>query len=355
MTQKENEFNNLINNNSQLLTSAADILQQIFENFSGLLEDISKLSFKNDVEQSSNIFEINQCKRKVSEYIHQANQSLHIEIPNLLEVVKESKQKIIEYEEIIKNYENDIEKLTERLKNAENKCTETKNLEQQNTYSAAMGSTLAKMLWKTSKSQGAIQTYIDTGTMHPFLNLSHNTIAGFQDTYHENLPAPETFEVSYLLSLLGIYTNIVAQSIGRDYVLTHEIGVLGVKRILSYFGEMKMPSAHLLKRLILMFLYNLSITNEGAKLIAESETGIDNILKCLSVEHGDEIQGIALSLLVSLVNELDSHNFQKQLFMKLSQNDNFQKLMICKDVSLVTLCRKLLEKLENNTCSLFDF
>jgi hypothetical protein len=182
-----------------------------------------------------------------------------------------------------------------------------------------MGSTLAKMLWKTSKSEDVIQTYIDTGTLEPFLNLVNNTIGGFQATYHDDIPPPETHETNFMLSLLGIFTNVVAQQIGREFVLESEVGESCVLKILSYLGEMRMPVAQLLKRLVLMFLYNLSITRQGAEIISQNDKGIDNILKCLDETHSAEIQLITLSLVTSLVTEFESTRFCSKMKRKVSR------------------------------------
>lgn len=186
-----------------------------------------------------------------------------------------------------------------------------------------MGATLAKMLWKTSKSQEVILTYIETGTLNQFLNVANVTLMSFIDTYREELPASETYEVNFILSLLGIYTNVAAQRDGRNFVLERENGVEFVKKVLLWLGELKMPNAQLLKRLILMLLYNLSITKSGAMLIEISDNGIENIMKCFDSSHTIEIQSIAISLMTSLLNELPTVEFCERVTQNVSFIENY--------------------------------
>lgn len=188
----------------------------------------------------------------------------------------------------------------------------------QSSYSAAMGSVLCTMLWKTSKSEDVINTYIETGTLSQFLNLANTTLKSFRETYEGQLPIPETFEFKFIISLFGIAVNILAQRIGRNYVLERESGVEFIKSTLQYLGEIEMPDGQLLKRLILMMIYNVSITNRGALLIEVCENSIESILKCFNSLHTVEIQSVALSIMTSLLNELPTPEFCENVIKKVS-------------------------------------
>lgn len=183
-------------------------------------------------------------------------------------------------------------------------------LNHQSSYSVAMGSVLGTMLWKTSKSQEVIETFIEAGLLNQFLNISNNTLVAFRTTYKTELPIAESNEHKFIFAIFGIFINIVAQRVGRDFVLERENGVEFVKDSIKYLGEITtMPSGHLLKRLILMMLYNLSITKKGALLIQVAENGVESILKCQDVNHSTEIQLLSLTLMTTLLNELPTQEF----------------------------------------------
>lgn len=181
-----------------------------------------------------------------------------------------------------------------------------------------MGSVLGTMLWKTSKTQEVIETFIETNLLNQFLNLANNTLYSFRSTYKNELPIPESNEHQYIFSIFGIYINIVAQKVGRDFVLDRENGVEFVKDSLKYLGEINMPSGQMLKRLILMMLYNLSITRRGALLIEIAENGIESILKCQDEYHSPEIQLLSLTLMTTLLTELPSPDFSEKVYNSVS-------------------------------------
>lgn len=87
-------------------------------------------------------------------------------------------------------------------------------------YTAAMGSTMGTMLWKTSKTEEIIQTFIDTvrpsllilslstdlflqGTIQEFIIMSNITLNSFMDSFKENLPNCESYEYKFILSVIG--------------------------------------------------------------------------------------------------------------------------------------------------------
>lgn len=186
----------------------------------------------------------------------------------------------------------------------------------QSSYSAAMGSVLGTMLWKTSKTQEVIETYIQTGTLNQFINMANNTLKSFKETYTHELPIPETHEFKFLLSIFGISINVVAQRIGRDFVLERENGLSFIKSAIEYLGEIPLPSGNLIKRLLLMLIYNISITKRGAKFIQVTEMGIDNILKCYNENHSIDVQSLAITLMTSLLAEIPTQEFCEKVMDK---------------------------------------
>lgn len=89
-----------------------------------------------------------------------------------------------------------------------------------------------------------------------------------------------------------------------------------INGILEYIDRIKMPEGRLLKRMCLIFLYNMSICKRGAIFIQTSQNGIANILKCFAPCNTSEIQSLSISLMISLMNEIWTQEFGQQV-MKL--------------------------------------
>lgn len=185
-------------------------------------------------------------------------------------------------------------------------------------YSAATGAVLSKMVWKTSKSRESIQTYIDTGTLNHFLNLANRTITSFGEVYKDVLPEVETYEFQFLQSLFGVCVNIMAQNFGREFVLERNSGRILFENIITYLGNVPMPSTvgPLIKRMILMLIYNLTFTNQGTYLIESFENSVDNIIKCFSRHHTAEIHSIAVMLLNQLMIDARTKGFRLKVKKK---------------------------------------
>ena len=219
------------------------------------------------------------------------------------------------YEEQLK-MTNDIEEQLETQKKENSNLKEKYDqLDEENTvsltYTAVIGSVLSKMLWKTSKTPEAIQTYVETGTMNQFINLVNKTISSFDQTYKEGLPEVETYEFQFILSLLGICINIMAQTVGREFVLERSTGQTLFKNVISYMGDIPMPNdgGSLLKKMMIMLLYNLTFTKQGSFLIESCENSVDNIINCFNSHHTAEIQSIAVSLIIQLLKDSQTNDF----------------------------------------------
>lgn len=100
---------------------------------------------------------------------------------------------------------------------------------------------------------------------------------------------------------------------GREFVVNEGIGITFIENILKYLGAYPMPSGHLLKRMSLMFLFNVIILRRGARIIKASPSGVANILGCLSPDHSDEIHTLVLELLVFLVEQINTEDLNQQI------------------------------------------
>jgi hypothetical protein len=219
----------------------------------------------------------------------------------------------------------------------------------QSAYSAGMGYVLSTMLWKTSKTSAAIETYIEIGILNEFLNLVSVTIKSFRETYEDELPLPDSFEYKFLVSLFGICINILAQRVGRDYVLERDTGKEFIRYSITYLGKVPMPDGQLIKRLILMMMYNVSIAKSGALLIVEVDECTRSIFNCIDEHHTMEIRTMALTLINLLVEESPTAKFYNEVknesqFIRQfvsNQSENNQ------DESFKELCNTLMVKIDD--------
>jgi hypothetical protein len=266
--------------------------------------------------------------------------------------------------ELLQKESNDQKATIQELEEKNRKANS--ELERQSAYSAAMGSVIGTMLWKTSKTQEAIETYIETDTLGEFLNLACVVLRAFKETYVEEIPFAESHEHKYILSIFGIFVNIVAQRVGRNFILERDAGVNFINHAISYLKDIPMPSGQVLKRLILMMLFNVSITNRGALLIETSENCIENVLKCTDQNNTSEIQSLALSIMTSLLEELPTQNFVQKviqvvrkirnlikyqffIFIKIHQvsQDDLQKILNSDTESVRFVCLKFINKIKS--------
>lgn len=88
--------------------------------------------------------------------------------------------------------------------------------------------------------------------------------------------------------------------------------------MLEYLDQITMPEGQLLKRMSLILLFNISICKRGALLIQMSESGVENILKCLRAENTSEIQTLALTLVSSMLDEDPTSTFCQQVVQLVS-------------------------------------
>lgn len=151
-----------------------------------------------------------------------------------------------------------------------------------------------------------------------FLNVANITLNSFIDAYTDQLPLVDSREFKYLMSILGICVNISANKAARTVVMKERIGVIFINHVLEYLKLIKMPNGRLLKRMSLMFLYNMSISKSGALLIQQSKSGVENIMECLSSDYTSEIQSVVLSLVKSLLDEVPTQEFCLQVVQLVS-------------------------------------
>lgn len=162
------------------------------------------------------------------------------------------------------------------------------------------------------------------------MSVANVSLNSFMESYKEELPLVESNEYRMMMSILGkvfrnflkqfakiffsgVCVNISAQMQGREYVVNEDIGITFIENILKFLSAYPMPTGHLLKRMSLMFVFNVIILRRGARIVKASPNGIANVLGCLSPEHSNEVQTLVLDFVIFLHEQIPTEDLIQKI------------------------------------------
>ncbi|XP_028998341.1 heat shock factor 2-binding protein isoform X2 [Betta splendens] len=177
-------------------------------------------------------------------------------------------------------------------------------LQQQAEFCSGLGSAACGLLWSCSAKEDAVTQWLADGKLQSFFCVAAQTLESFVGSLDEEVKAEDhnSQEHQFVLALAGTITNIAAASCGRDF-LSSEAHVL-LDTLLKLLGQMKHGFFPKLKVLMLMALYNVSISVKGLKYISENPGLLPLIWTLL--DDGDwEVCLHTLRLLQSVLLEED--------------------------------------------------
>ncbi|KAJ8040921.1 Heat shock factor 2-binding protein [Holothuria leucospilota] len=182
--------------------------------------------------------------------------------------------------------------------------TEMSNqLSLQSEYCASMGAVCCTLLWKASQQEDIIPHLLAGSQMKSFIPVVSFTLESFLATYEGEMPENMNEEIQFVLSLVGIVTNVAASAVGREFLSKSS----HCKTLVESFSHLlaKPFSKHLirLKGLAVMSLYNLSINQMGLKVLTSTKGLVPLLTWLLSVENSEEMRLHTLLLLHSLISE----------------------------------------------------
>uniref|UniRef100_A0A3Q3WB85 Uncharacterized protein n=1 Tax=Mola mola TaxID=94237 RepID=A0A3Q3WB85_MOLML len=175
-------------------------------------------------------------------------------------------------------------------------------LQQQADFCSGLGSVACSLLWSSSARQNTVTRWL--GKLQSFLEVAAQTLESFVaslDQEVKNLTEDHNSqEHQFVLALAGTITNIAAVPCGRDFLSTSSHILLDT--LMKLLQMMKPGVFPKLKVLMLMALYNVSISVKGLKYISESP-GLLPLIWIL-LEDGDwEVCLHTLRLLQSMLVE----------------------------------------------------
>lgn len=201
-------------------------------------------------------------------------------------------------------------------------------------YCAQLGSSSCNLLWSLSKS-GIPHSTLNTTCMTKFLETVEQTLINF--SHAESKVSPDSDEMRLVEALCGTLTNISATDEGRDYLLGN--GRSGISSVISLLPALSNSSSVL--RLLLMFLYNISIHYIGLDILTEELNRRD--LDTLITKSRD-CQVVLSSL--RLLNSVFSENSEGEPTLGLTQ----ESVLLClshQNLDIRGYARKLFGKVSN--------
>ncbi|XP_077088374.1 heat shock factor 2-binding protein isoform X2 [Siphateles boraxobius] len=168
-------------------------------------------------------------------------------------------------------------------------------LQQQKDFCTELGSASCTLLWSASQREEAIKDILADGKLEPFLSIAGQTLESFIKFLDDDANPQQSYnshEHHFVLALAGVVTNVAAVSSGRDFLSSSAHILLGT--LMRLLGLMKPGVFPKLKVLMLMALYNITISVNGLKLISESPGLLPllcTLLEVLLFHYGDFVGG----------------------------------------------------------------
>ncbi|XP_036807567.1 heat shock factor 2-binding protein [Oncorhynchus mykiss] len=177
-------------------------------------------------------------------------------------------------------------------------------LQQQAEFCTGLGAASCTLLWSTSSKEEAVKDILADGKLQSFLSVAGQTLESFVKSLDGEAKAEQqdsnSHEQQFVLALAGVVTNVAAVTCGRDY-LSSSAHVL-LETLMQQLELLKPGVFPKLKVLMLMALYNVSISVKGLKYIREFP-GLLSLIWTLLEDGDSEVCLHALRLLQSVLLE----------------------------------------------------
>ncbi|XP_077960557.1 heat shock factor 2-binding protein [Gasterosteus aculeatus] len=176
-------------------------------------------------------------------------------------------------------------------------------LQQQADFCSDLGSAACSLLWSCSSSEDTVSRWLTDAKLQSFLQVAAQTLESFVGSLDEDAKTQaedHNKEHQFVLALAGTITNVAAVACGRDFLSCLARDLLdSLMKLLELMSPGVFPK---LKVLMLMALYNVSISVKGLKCLSENPGLLPLILTLL--DDGDwEVCLHSLRLLQSVLME----------------------------------------------------
>ncbi|KAJ8350765.1 hypothetical protein SKAU_G00258950 [Synaphobranchus kaupii] len=204
----------------------------------------------------------------------------------------------------VKREEDDGGEREEKLVLREQLWESREQLQQQAEFCTELGAAACTLLWSVSGKEAAVKDMLAEGKLGPFLVVAGQTLESFVKSLEDEGKMEQrdlcSHDNQFVLALAGVITNIAAVTCGRDFFASSAPVLLDT--LTQLLGVMKPGACSKLKVLMLMALYNVSISVKGLQYISEGP-GLLPLICCLLQDGDWEVCFHSLRLLQSLVLE----------------------------------------------------
>nr|XP_057941937.1 heat shock factor 2-binding protein isoform X1 [Doryrhamphus excisus] len=241
---------------------------------------------------------------------------------------------------------------TECQKEREERCLLREQLwqsraevQQQTDFCSSLGSAACSLLWDCSAREDTVKQWLTDGNLQAFLMVATQTLESFVTTLDEtaksSLEERNTQEYQFVLALAGTITNIAAVTCGRDFLLAHDL----LDTLIKLLELMKPGVFPKLKVLVLMALYNASISVMGLKRMSENPRLLPLIWTLLE-DRSWEVCLHSLRLLQSVLMEDGVHDCLGTAVMDLDLQARVSRLTSSVEPSLRLIAQQTLEDIQ---------
>ncbi|XP_005459275.1 heat shock factor 2-binding protein [Oreochromis niloticus] len=179
-------------------------------------------------------------------------------------------------------------------------------LQQQADFCSGLGSAACSLLWSCSAKEDTVSLWLADGKLQAFLAVAAQTLESFVTSLDEEEKTQtedyNSHEHQFVLAVAGTITNVAAVTQGRDFLSSSAHVFLDT--LMKLLKLMKPGVFPRLKVLMLMALYNVSISLKGLKYLSENQGILPLIWNLLDDGHW-EVCLHSLRLLQSMLLEDD--------------------------------------------------
>ncbi|XP_078035889.1 heat shock factor 2-binding protein [Augochlora pura] len=318
LTTVHNSVNNFVN----------DVPRALFD--SGLDFDIEKLT----ISDSENI-ESHPSSQPLTESVKQEEDKTKIINLELeCERLRTQLHQQLEANEITQR---EIEYMKEQLFN-------------QSAYCTSLGAVLGNLTWRASRFPEIVDVWLSAfqHKIGGLLSITDGSFEAFTKTYRTAFPPTSNDEYQFIISLLGIVTNISASPKGREFLITNSNGKDFIKKIVTSMPTLPISQGTLsMKRLMLMTLYNVSMNATGLLHLFDSRIGdaLNYYLRNDSLP--DEVQLLCLRVLISITYGLTDPKYIRDLISSLPI-DKIEDIAVASKNEMSSFAEKVINNLRNS-------
>ncbi|XP_068165797.1 heat shock factor 2-binding protein [Antennarius striatus] len=190
----------------------------------------------------------------------------------------------------------------EKLKSREQLVRCEAELQQQADFCSDLGTAACGLLWSSSARDNTVTHWLADGTLQPFLTVATQTLESFIRSLDEEVKTQteDSHQDQFVLAVAGTIANIAAVTGGRDFLSVAAHILLAT--LMKLLQRMKPGVFPKLKVLILMALYNVSISIRGLQYVSKNQELLPLIQNLLE-DSNWEVCLHALRLLQSVMLE----------------------------------------------------